>query len=158
MKKSIFVFLIAAAFITSLVSCASGANTPKFSDVSGKNWKLIEVYIDGMFDREIILDRDVLSQEGNTELYTLNFDVQMVSGLGAPNRYSAPFTVGDSQSVNIMPMRSTMMAAIFAPERLPEHQFFGFLQNAYKWEIDNGNLILLSRTEEHNNVRMVFGL
>ena len=156
MKKIIFVFLLTVLITMIAGSCAG---TPKFSDAAGKEWKLQEVHIGSVFNREILFDRNVLSQEGNRDIFTLSLDAQLVSGVGAPNRYSAPYTLGSGQSISIMPMRSTMMASLInEPEKLPEHEFFGYMQNVYEWQLNERSLILLSKTEDGNDVRLVFGL
>ena len=132
-------------------------NFASFSDVVGEELKLAEVYVESTFSREIIFDRDELINEGVGDILTLNFDREMISGTGSPNRYSAPYTLGQGQAISIMPMRSTLMASILQqPEKLPEHQFFSYMQNVYEWRIRSGNLELLSRTEEGQEVRLVF--
>jgi len=156
MKKIIFVFLLTVLITMIAGSCAG---TPKFADAVGKEWKLVEVHIGSVFSRDIIFDRDALTQEGNREIFTLNMDGQIASGVGSPNRYSAPYTLGDGQLISIMPMRSTMMASLFnEPEKLPEHEFFGYMQNVYEWQLTENTLTLLSKTEDGNNVRLIFGL
>jgi len=54
--------------IAVIISCGS---TPKFSDVSGKDWKLIEVNVD---DRVILFDRSTLAKEDAGDVFTFNFD------------------------------------------------------------------------------------
>jgi len=122
--------------------------------IEGNEWKLIEVYIDG---RNTRFSRDTLPEELKN-FFTVNFDAQNVSGVGAPNRYSAPYAKGDSQTINIMLMRSTMMASFFQPENLSEHDFFTYMQNAYSWKLVNETLELHSKTENGSEIRMVFSL
>jgi len=157
MKKLLIVLAIVALSGMWLLGCASGKNLKDFSDAIGTELRLLEVHIDGTFGREIIFDRRTLTREGDGKIFTIKFDGQIVSGTGAPNLYSAPYTLGDDQSISIMPMRSTLMASLFEPEKLPEHQFFGYMQNANKWQFVDGNLELLSRTEDGREVRLVFG-
>ena len=131
-------------------------NLFSFSDVVGEELKLIEVYIETTFNREVIYNRDELNRVGVGDIYTLNFDAAMVSGTGSPNLYSAPYTLGQGQAITINLMRSTLMASLFEPERLPEHQFFSYMQNVHQWRIRNGRLELLSKTENGSEVRMAF--
>jgi len=166
MKKQFFLL----ALITALaISCAS-TNTQNFSDternevdrvsanisspsnIEGNEWKLIEVYID---DRNTRFSRDTLPEELRN-FFTLIFDAQNVSGVGAPNRYSAPYTTGDNQTISVMLMRSTMMASFFQPENLSEHDFFTYMQNSYSWKLTNDNLELLSKTTAGSEARLVF--
>ena len=143
--------LVLAFGIAMMISCGSA---PKFSDVAGKEWKLIEVRIDG---NGILFDRKTLSDEDAGDIFTMNFDAENISGTGAPNQYSAPYT-SNKQSISIMPMRSTLMAAIRQPEKLREQDFFTYMQNAYEWKMGKGSLELLSKTEDGGEVTLVFSL
>ena len=131
-------------------------NFTSFSDVVGEKLLLIEVSIETTFNREIIFNREELTRVGIGDIYTLNFDAAMVSGTGSPNLYSAPYTLGQGQAITINLMRSTLMASLFEPERLPEHQFFSYMQNVHQWRIRNGRLELLSKTDDGSDVRMAF--
>jgi len=173
MKKHLFSLLLIAAMI---MSCASAkADTPVFSAVEGNEavraggnvnsdvpvsgiegheWKLIEVYIEG---NNTHFSRSTLPPEpGN--FFTLSFDAQNISGVGVPNRYSAPYTLSGNQTISVMLIRSTMMASFFQPENLTEHDFFTYLQNAYSWKLVDNNLELLSKTATGGEVRLVFSL
>ena len=156
MKKIITIILLLSALI---ISCASGGsstggrNMPNFSDVADREWRLVEAYIDGVdmrFRREN-------QPEMFREIYILKFEGQFASGIGAPNLYSAPFTLGEDLAISIMPMRSTLMASLFEPENLSEQDFFTFLQNVYTWDLVRNNLILNARTRDNKQVRLVFG-
>jgi heat shock protein HslJ len=149
MKKVIFLFVMAFALV---MSCKS---TPKFSDVIGKDWKLIEVRIN---DVDIRFNRNTLVNEGFGEIFTLKFDSGIISGVGAPNRYSAPFTQRDKQGLSIMLMRSTLMASIREPERLREHDFFIYMQNVYEWNLIDDILELTSKNDDGETVVLIFSL
>jgi len=151
MQKKYLVFLLAALVI---ISCAS---TGGFSDITGKDWKLLEVYVDVTFKREILFNRSELSREGAGKFFTLKFNEEMVSGTGAPNLYSAPFTLGEDNAITIMPMRSTLMASTFQPEKLQEHVFYFYMSNVYEWSVENKKLVLKSKTQDGSEVRMIFG-
>jgi heat shock protein HslJ len=81
-----------------------------------------------------------------------------MSGVGAPNRYTAPYTLGEGQTINISMIRSTLMASIFEPEKLKEREYFAYLQNAYEWGYANNRLHIKSKTAENAEVIMIFGL
>ena len=163
MKGQVFSLVLISAFMMSCAGAGPVANEPNLSVNSVKNaelvvaeneWKLVAVYIDG---EDTLFRRDNLPKEpGN--LFTLTFGAEIISGVGAPNHYSAPYTRGDNQSISVMLMRSTMMAALFEPENLSEHDFFVYLQNAYSWKLVNNNLELSSKTQNGNEVRLVFSL
>ena len=168
MNKQIFSLLFTAAL---MVSCASsnasasglrdvnapdpssaGTNAASLSSIEGHEWKLIEVYVN---EKDTLFRRDSLPAEtGN--FFTVNFDGEIVSGTGAPNRYSAPYTLGDNQAVSIKLIRSTMMATFLEPEKLKEHEFFIYMQNAYELKLANERLELLSKTQDGGAVRLVF--
>jgi len=124
------------------------------SSMIEREWKLIEVYIDG---KNTGFNRNTLPTEPRN-FFTLNFDAQNVSGVGLPNQYSAPYTKGNNQSLAIMLIRATMMASFFQPENITEHDFFTYIQNASSWKLDNDNLELLSKTQDGGEVRLVFSL
>ena len=152
MKKQIFALILAVGIIAGCTSTPTN-----IADITGREWKLLEVFIDGEFNREVLFDRRDLAALGVSDFYTLSFDGEMMYGTGAPNRYSAPYTLGGGQSISVMLIRSTLMATFLEPERLPEHEFFGYMQNVYEWRIVNNNLELFSRTDDGRNIRLVFG-
>ena len=162
MKKQFFLLALIAALAMSCVSTdksnisdneTSRANTNSNpSSIQGNEWKLIEVYIGG---RNTRFNRNTLPEDLRN-FFTVNFDAQNVSGVGAPNRYSAPYTLGNNQTISVMLMRSTMMASFYQPENLTEHDFFTYMQSAYSWRLANNNLELQSKTSAGGEVRLVF--
>lgn len=147
MRKLIFSIFAAVA----LVNCASNSNVTEFK---GKDWKLVEVWID---NKNIDFNRKDLANEKAGDIFTLKFDEENISGIGAPNRYSAPYTL-DGKDIEVMPLRSTMMASLWQPEKLKEHEFFIYVQNISSWAIVNGKLEFSSKTEDGRTVKMVFTL
>jgi len=132
---------------------ASGETNTPVSGIAGREWKLIEVYINGAKTR---FNRSTLPAEiGN--FFTLNFDAQNISGVGAPNRYSAPYTLSE-RTINIMVILSTKMASLIQPENLTEQDFLNYLQNVHSWRLANNNLELLSTTQNGGEVRLVFSV
>jgi len=152
MKKFFIIFLLAGL----IFSCAStGKNADSIADftlISGQDWKLTEVRINGIrteFNRD---NMDV----GFREFFTVKFDDENVGGRGAPNTYSAPYILMSNQEVHILPMRSTLMAALREPDELKEHDFFTYLQNTYAWEATGRNLTLLAKNDEGREVKLIF--
>jgi len=155
MKRQFFLFTLMAALIMSCVSTnaqTSGNNEVSSASIQGNEWKLIEVYVGG---RNTRFNRNTLPADAGNS-FTLNFDAQNISGVGVPNRYSAPYTLGNNQTISVMLMRSTMMASFFQPENLTEHDFFTYMQNAHSWRLVNNNLELLSKAATGSEVRLVF--
>jgi len=150
MRKQFFLLVLV---ITVIISCSSG---PKFSDVTGKEWKLIKVNVNG---RDILFDRNTLSREDAGNIFTFSLDAQNISGVGAPNRYSGPYTLGRDQAINVSSVRSTMMAPIKQPEKLRESDYLIYIQNVYRWNlIDKNRLELYSKAEDGADVKMEFSL
>jgi heat shock protein HslJ len=149
MRRQYLLFVLVIAVI---ISCGS---TPKFSEVTGKKWMLIEVNVN---DRVVLFDRKTLISEDAGDIYTFNFDAQNISGTGAPNSYSGPYTLGDDQAISMSPVSSTTMAPLRQPEKLREYDFFVYMKNVYKWNLVNKKLELYSKTEDDSEVKMVFSL
>ena len=163
-------FFSAALVMIMLMSCKSverpaepaQARSPEekavvanFSEITGNVWKLTEVRVNGA---NTGFNRGDLARDGFGEFFTLNFDAENVSGLGAPNRYSAPYTAGTGGAIKILLVRSTMMAAFREPDKLREHDYFNYVQSAYKWNCVNNNLTLYSKIENGNEVVLIFSL
>lgn len=119
-----------------------------FANVIGKEWVLIRVYVDGediQFRRENNLDTF-------PELYTITFNEERLTGTGAPNRYNAPYTLSENNSISIMQMISTMMASIFEAENLREHEYYAYLNNVHSWRLTSGDLNLLQTLELYSQL------
>jgi heat shock protein HslJ len=156
MKKLIISFLI----VVSIISCASGSGSGSSSnssgsDFKGKDWKLVEVWIDS---KNINFNRKDLANDKAGDIFTLKFDAENISGTGAPNRYSAPYALSDKNSISVKPIRSTQMASLWQPEKLREYDFFIYMQNLSEWAINSGRLELTSKTENGRTVKLVFSL
>jgi len=152
MKKRFFLQMLVLAGIATIISCGS---TPKFSDATGKEWKLIEARIG---DKNILFDRDTLSSEGAGEIFTLNFDGETVKWAGTTNQHTAPYAVDKKEGISITPEPPTEVAAIRQPEKLREQDFLTYLQNVYEWKMVDKNLELLSKTEDGTEALLVFSL
>jgi len=151
--KKLIVSLLVVAFV---IGCGSKpAATSNDSDFKGKEWKLVEVWID---NKNINFDRKELINHKANHIFTVKFDAENISGTGAPNRYSAPYTLSENQIISVKPMRSTMMASLWLPEKLKENDFFIYMQNIYGWAIKSGRLELNSKTGEGRAVKLVFSL
>jgi len=148
MKKLIFSLLVAA----SILSC--GGSPKAVGDFKNTDWKLVEVWIDS---KNINFNRKDLANEKAGDIFTLKFDAENLSGTGAPNRYSAPYSL-DGKNISVMPIRSTQMASIWQPEKLKEYDFFIYLQSISEWALVSGRLELSSKTGDGKPVKMVFSL
>ena len=148
MKVYVKVFLLALA--AALTACVS---VQKFEDAVGRDWSLVEVRTG---QQNITIDRNKSTNDGFGDIFTLHFDEGRISGVGAPNRYFAPYTLTDKQGMTIGIIAGTLMAALFEPENLKEHEFFAYLQNVERWNIVKGNLELYSKREDGSQTVLIF--
>ncbi|WP_461257184.1 META domain-containing protein [Treponema sp. R80B11-R83G3] len=156
MKRQILLVLVAFAMI---MSCQTTVKGSAFSSVTGKDWKLIEVQLDGTpFNRIVLYDRNDLKKNNVGGVYTMKFDAEMVSGTGAPNKYSAPYTLGDGNAIKIDVIKSTLMAPIVQPEKLQEQAFYNYMQNVEQWSLEDSKLVLQSKADNGNVVKLIFVL
>ena len=125
----------------------------QFSGIQEKDWNLISFFVDG---RNSGFSRNTFILEGFEGFFTLHFDEERISGIGAPNRYFAPYTIEKSSSIKISVIASTLMAAFREPEKLKEHEYFNYLQHANKWSIEEENLVLYSVLENGTEVKLIF--
>jgi heat shock protein HslJ len=168
-------FVIAAALFFSCKSAPdapSGANgpvpgeaaenavnstpAPEFGSITGKAWKLIGVRSSAGNAAASRFSRRELEEAGMENAYTLYFDEERLNGVGAPNRYSAPYTRGAGQMLSVRAIAATLMAAITEPENLKEREYFGYLENAEKWDLVQGQLQLISRNERGEEIILVY--
>lgn len=159
MKKLFILFYLTAVLLTECKSTPQAEPVPEtlviiqdFSDVKDREWNLMEIRING---KDIEFNRDALEKEGFRDVFTIIMDDQTISGTGAPNRYSAPYTLGEGQEINVQLVRATLMATIREPEKLREHDFFTYIQNTYEWKTTDSNLELKSKTAKGEDVVMV---
>jgi len=160
MKK---IIIILTALLVCFSACkstgGSGVSVTSFADAIGKEWKLIEVYVQvDPFHKKVIYDREHLRKEKIEKTYTLTLTASSISGTAAPNTYSAPYRRGQGQAIEVQAIRSTQMAPIVQPEKLQEITFFGYMQNVYEWHIKQNKLELTSKTDADHHVRLVFEL
>jgi len=146
--------IISLLIAVSVVGCASNPKTSEVSDFKDKDWKLVEVWLDG---KNVNFNRKELDDHKVGEFFTLKLDAENLSGVGAPNRYSAPYSI-DGKKIKTMPVRATLMAALWQPETLKEHDYFLYMQNISEWAIIGGRLELTSKTEDGRSVKLVFSL
>ena len=149
MKNGIIVCIVLLVCIF-IPACAS---VPKFDDVKNRDWKLAEVHVNS---ENITIERSEYTAAGFGEIFTLRFDDERISGVGAPNRYFAPYRLVDKQGIAINTIAGTLMIALFEPEKFKEHTFFVLLQNAYRWNLSGKNLELHSKGESGSEAVLIF--
>jgi heat shock protein HslJ len=163
MKKIFLTVVLIATVLMSGFSApraerATGSATMPSGEITngltGKSWQLTEIRINGVntgFNRNDLTKIGLTAAEG----FTLNFDAETVNGLGAPNRYVAPYTLTDNQ-ISISLMAATKMASFLELDKLKEQEYFDYLQKADSWNIVNNNLELSSKTTDGKAAILIF--
>ena len=156
MNYSINKTILPAVFlliITVMLSCAGfGSASTRYRDISeiqDRNWIIEEIIINSS---PIQLNHI----SGEREVYVIRFGTDSISGVGAPNRYNAPYTAGERNSLSIGLIAGTLMAPLFEPEGLKEHEYFTYLSNVNSWNIIDGKLELYSTDNYGSPVVLIY--
>jgi heat shock protein HslJ len=136
-------------------SAESPVSGPRFSDLIGKEWKLTEIRssADTVASR---FSRQELTEIGMENAYTLRFEEERLGGMGAPNRYFAPYEQGEGQALSIRAIAGTLMASFREPENLKEKEYFKYLENVEKWDLVQGKLQLYTKNEQGEEITLIF--
>ena len=124
-----------------------------FDDIEGKEWILLEVKNAG---ETIVMDRQKLQAQGLGGVYTIQFQEGRISGMGSPNRYFGPYTVGNNRALTIGDVASTMMFSFIQPDGLSESEYFALLSNTARWDLRGELLELYSLNSDGAEVVLVF--
>jgi heat shock protein HslJ len=127
-------------------------SAPSFAEVQGKVWALEEIVSDA---GGTVINRQKLELNGKGDVFTLRVDEDMISGKGAPNRYSSPYTL-NGQEISISPIKTTLMMSIGEPEDIQEREFYDYLEQVNQWELIGDKLELHSETPDGDPVIMIF--
>ena len=162
MKGIIMALFFAALFLPAVVAPSPALAAPahdggaRFGDVEGREWKLVELR---RVTETVFIDREV-DLYGFGEIYTIKFQEGRVSGMGAPNRFFGPYTVGGNRALRIGSedgaLASTLMMPLVEPEFLREHEYFGYLSRVIRWDLRERNLKLFSSGEDGSEMVLVF--
>jgi heat shock protein HslJ len=131
------------------VSCAS----TNFNTVIGKDWRLVEVQTPA---GPTEFSRDVLEAEDMGDYYTLRFDEERLSGIGAPNRYFAPYQLGEGKTISIQGIAGTLMASFKEPPGLGESDYYHNLGQVSRWELIDDTLNLYTVNSAGESLILVY--
>jgi len=120
---------------------SSGVEVKTLNDVEGKEWILTELRGAG---NTVRIDRGKLASADTNGSFTINFQDGRVSGIGWPNRYFGPYTVGGGEALSIGNLASTTMAAFIELDELKEFDYFAYLSRVTRWAVRDGKLELYS--------------
>ena len=138
-------------FLSAAFSWAGGktaVNSKNFSEVQNKNWRLTEVKIGSGV---IKIDRADIP----IDIYTVKFESDRLSGIGAPNRFFSWYIVEEGNTISIGGIAGTRMAPLYETENFTEYEYFMCLEKVNHWYYINGNLELHSVKNE-NQVTLIF--
>ena len=155
MKRTpFFMFCFLLVPLVILSSCAGGAfvrnSGADFTEVEGMEWILLELR---KGRQTVRIDRDSIGMVGG---YTINFYDGRVNGMGLVNLYFGPYTAGPGRTLEIGDLASTLMAALFEPETLREHEYFAYLSRVSSWNLYRGRLELHSSGSEGDAMVLIF--
>jgi heat shock protein HslJ len=154
MRTFIKIFMLAAAGMIA-AACIGGA-VPRgagFGDIRGKEWKLAGLRT-AAGDRGF--SRRALEEEGFGDAFSLKFEGEQIRGAGAPNRYFAPYKLGDGQTLEIKGMAHTLMASFKEPAALKEAEYFALLEKAGRWALVEDRLELSTETPGGEPATLIF--
>jgi heat shock protein HslJ len=118
------------------------------TDIQGRDWILEEIRTNSATVR--------INRPANVEAFTIRFDAERVSGIGLPNRYTAPYTVGEAGSLSIGVAASTLMATFIEIEGLNEREYYAYLAKVKCRDIRNGKLELTTSGANGETVILVY--
>jgi len=149
-KKTIMkiTLLLVPAFF-SFAGDNSTTDDVSFSRIRPIDWNLAEV-LKGA--QTIVIDRE----KAQREIYSIRFQEGRVRGRGADNLFFAPYTEGRNNSISIQRIAGTYMVPIFEMEEFREHEYFRYLERAYRWEFRDWKLKLYTYDENKEEAILVF--
>ncbi|GHV67120.1 hypothetical protein AGMMS49928_03450 [Spirochaetia bacterium] len=138
------------ALMFCLAGCTGNAPAQKTiaaGPIIGPEWFLAEIRTP---EKVIPIDRAKLEDDNMGGFFTLRFEGETLAiGQGAPNRYRAPCSWGDDNTLEIGPAAATLMMAVKEPESLKEHEFFNYLARVKRYKLIEGRLELYARDSEN---------
>jgi heat shock protein HslJ len=149
------ILMVLSCATSGVAKTASGGNalssenqSTSIVDIQGKDWVLEEVRTNSVTVR--------INRPNNVECFTIRFDEERLGGIGHPNRYFAPYTTGEGNSLSIGAAAATLMAPFFEIDGLKEHEYFSYLAKVKNWNIRDGKLELTSSGEKGETVILVY--
>jgi heat shock protein HslJ len=116
-----------------------------FGIVKGKTWKLAQAHTHSSSGsvKSVKYDASKHDKAKTGDTYTLQFDDKNISGKAAPNRYTAPYSLGEGGVISVKPAASTLMAAVDAAiDGLGEKEYLRILEKISRWEHKENKLFI----------------
>jgi heat shock protein HslJ len=150
--KTLGLILVTGSIITGCVGGASvkepaaGIIVATFDEVRGREWVLTGIQTG---------EGGIISNSSGDD-YTMTINEEQIGGRAAPNRYFAPYELGEDQDITISPIAGTLMFSFVEPEGLTESEYFAYLAQVYRWELIDGALEFFTITEDGRDAVMIF--
>ncbi|MCL1837483.1 MAG: META domain-containing protein [Treponema sp.] len=159
--------VFAAALIAALAACggspapartavggSGGKKGVQFSDVMDRDWLLAELRLE---KGVTVIDRSKPTEDGYGWIFSIRFDDERASGIGAVNRFRGAFyTLSEDQGISIGMIAQTMMASIYEQDNLDEFLYFGWLQDVKQWRLVDDKLELHATAEDGSQAVLLF--
>jgi len=150
--KSILLIMAILLFFSVAFSLAFGLltvdNTYLFK-FQGKNWYLYEVIIGTNIIR---INRD----DKPSLIYTIMFNAERFTGMGAYSRYFGPYSVKKDHSLFLRKVTSTRLGSKYETDTFNERKYFTFIERVNRWEIRSGKLELYSFDDDGAQVILIY--
>ncbi|MCL2130162.1 MAG: META domain-containing protein, partial [Treponema sp.] len=118
-KKTFYmvILLLVIIFSSKVYGAPAMEAEADFAYVEGNEWILLELQSEGKI---VPIDRQKLAAMNMPDVFTIRFQDGLLGGMGAPNRYTAPYSTGKNRTINIGLIASTMMFSFIEPDGLNE--------------------------------------
>jgi heat shock protein HslJ len=126
-----------------------------FNEAVDKEWRLAEVRTPS---GPMGFSRAALEAEGMGDYYTLRFDKERLTGKGAPNRYTAPYQLGEGAAISIQAIAGTLMASFREPPGLQEREYYRCLEQVSRWDLEEDTLNLYTLNAAGESLVLVYQL
>lgn len=128
---------------------------PDFNEVIGREWLLSQIQtLAGPKE----FSRVALAAQDMEDYYTLRFDRERLTGKGAPNRYTAPYQLGEWSSISIQAIAGTLIAGLREPPGLQEREYYNYLERVSRWGLDGDTLNLYTLNSAGESLVLVYHL
>ncbi|WP_461256787.1 META domain-containing protein [Treponema sp. R80B11-R83G3] len=150
--KSILLIIAIFLFFSVAFSFALGlinVNNTRLLKFQDKNWYLSEVIIG---TTGIRINRD----NKPSLIYTIMFNSERFTGIGAYSRYFGPYSVKKDHSLLLKRVTSTRLGSKYETDNFNEREYFTYIEKVTRWEIRNGKLELYSSNDDGEHVILVY--
>jgi heat shock protein HslJ len=76
--------------------------------------------------------------------------------MGAPNRYRAPYSLGEGHTLTIGNIAATLMMGLGEPLDVAEYEYFTYLNKVTRWDIREGALELYTSDSSGTEKVLIF--